>query len=257
MCFAQEQTRLDLYPLMFEEKPVTIYFKSATNRTSFSLPEDLILQAAVISVSENGYYTISPLLVEKILTKFPELQDSLASDPTNSAYKRFFDADAVFSMEIFRYQNKAVERAHIFGSDSLNQGEIGLSCKLISTKTNRVLWTFADTFTFEEKIQNNYPVMQPGGFGAGGFHYSQNYAYPEFLKSKEPGFSLLHKSVDVTDDVVLQAACSRFKYNLPYGKYHPSNSKDQKDKIISPHYVRKPFFPLFIADQDSDFIFYK
>ncbi len=240
-CFAQEQTRLTQYPLMYEEKPVTIFFASATNSSTLSLPENLILNAGIFPISQNGYYTISPYLADKILDKFPNLQDSLTADNTYSAYNRIFGADAIFKMNVTGFNKVVKDPSFLEGFDPLCQGNITLNCELISTKTSRTLWTFSGTISFKEVAKKNYNAPMPGVGIGGGVHFSKSYTYPEYLLMDKKGFSLLKEKVELPDDIILYRVVSKLKDNLPYGKHHLSYLKDKNDEIVPLHSVEEEF----------------
>ncbi len=216
-CYAQSQTRQDKYPLMYEEKPLTIFFMSAENNTEFSLPENQILQAAAIPLSEHGYYTISPFLTEKILNTLPNIADSLHSDSTYAVYNRIFGADAVFKMKIFSYTVGDVKK-HLLGiTNPLHEGSMGFSCQLISTKSGKVLWEFSDTLTFLEGNLTKLNSAIPIGFGV-------IYRY---------------ETLNMTDDIVLSCIFPEIKKNLPYGKHNRYYQKDIDTEIKPVHTKKK------------------
>jgi len=95
-----ENTRVKNYPLMYEEKPVTLMVMPPINNTSFVDAKEYMYTTISRPLIEAGYYVISPMLAMDILKAESAYDTELFVDKPLDPFQKVFGVDAMIFCEI-------------------------------------------------------------------------------------------------------------------------------------------------------------
>ena len=120
------------FPQMYEEQPRSILILPPMNESTDAQAKDFYITTAEVPFALSGYYVFPTEMVSDIL-KQEGIYDasSLASMPVNKFYD-YFGADSVLFVTIHKW-----DTSYAVVASSLR---VSISVKLISTKTQQVLW---------------------------------------------------------------------------------------------------------------------
>ena len=188
-------TRLSQYPLMYDEKPVTILVMPPINNTANVEAKDLLYTSISKPLAEAGYYVISPHLAMDVLKAESAYDAEMFVDGPLDKFAQYFGADAVVFSQIDKWTKSG------FGIDT----KIRYFIK--STKDNEII--FDRTCDLHLDLSQN-TVSNGGLLGA-----LVNMATTALVTA-------------TTDHIVAARAANNYIFNdIPRGKYHPMYGKDQ------------------------------
>ena len=124
--------KLEAYPKMYDQKPLSIVVAPAINNTTAADATDLFSTTIAQPLSEAGYYVVPIPYVNHVLA-LEGINDGaqLKSVPLEK-FDHIFGADAVLFVTIEQW-----DTSYLITSASVT---VGLKFELISTKTNETLW---------------------------------------------------------------------------------------------------------------------
>jgi hypothetical protein len=194
---AEQITRLERYPKMYEEKPLTIAVMPPINQTNFVEAKDYFYTTLYAPLCEKGYYVYSPMMTMEMFQ-------------TESAY----DAEPFIEADLSQFRNVLGADAAMFTIiKSWSRNKLGGSLTagveyiLRSTKTGETLYQREGQITVDTSINS----------GSGG------------LFGALLDMAATAVNTAATDKVVAGRQCTVFVLSdMPVGKYSPSYDKDQK-----------------------------
>ena len=147
LCFSCATSKREQFPEMYSERPLSIVVLPITNNTTAADSSGLYLSTIAEPLSNMGYYVYpieitNKIFIEQGITSGAELKNVPAQK-----YRKLFGADAALSVTI----NKWDTSYFVFGGNVT----VDLDCKIISTKTGRVLWSKYD--------QISVPIQEDSG----------------------------------------------------------------------------------------------
>ena len=127
-CTTKKYTRGQLYPKMYEEKPVTLLVMPPINNSNNVEAKDLLYTSISQPLAEAGYYVISPHLAMEIFKSESAYDAENFIDQNVGTFGKVFGADAVVFSVIDEWKKKG------FGI------ETKISYIVKSTRTNEVIF---------------------------------------------------------------------------------------------------------------------
>ena len=193
-CTTSVGTLAELYPKMYEEKPLTIAVMPPINKTTHVEAKDYFYTTMYLPLCEKGYYVFSPFLTMQMFQQESAYDAEMFIDGNLAPFEKTLGADAVMFTII-----KDWRRNNLGGKLS-----VSIEYILRSTKTGETL------YAKEGDIKVDTSVNSGGGaFGALG--------------------NLIATAVNtaVTDKVVAGRKCNAFVLmDMPAGKYSPLYGQD-------------------------------
>ncbi|MDP3070782.1 MAG: DUF799 family lipoprotein [Opitutaceae bacterium] len=125
------------FPLMYEEKPLSILVLPPINKTTAADAKDYYSTTIASPIAFNGFYVL-PVEVTSDILKSQGIYDTetILNQPV-AKFKRYFGADAVLYTEITKWSTSyAVIAANL---------TVAFHATLKSTATERVLWEYGGT----------------------------------------------------------------------------------------------------------------
>lgn len=101
-------TRGSQYPLMYEEKPLTLLVMPPINNTTNVEAKDLLYTSISKPLIDAGYYVIPPMIVMEVLREESAYDAEIFVDSSLDMFKEFFGADAVVFSEINKWAKVGV-----------------------------------------------------------------------------------------------------------------------------------------------------
>ena len=196
-------TKMEKYPLMYEEKPLTILILPPMNESTAAEAKAYYATTIQEVLSYWGYY-VFPYEVTSDILKMEGIYDSeLIHSVPLGKFREYFGADAVLFTTIKRWDLRYVVLAA-----SLT---VSIDEELKSTKTNQTLWAHSGTVV----------VDLSGGNSGGGI---------AGLIAK----AIVTAANSAMADYVPYARQANYRalYTFPFGKYHPSYMKDQTMQFV-------------------------
>lgn len=195
-CTTKKYTRAQLYPKMYEEKPVTLLVMPPINNSNNVEAKDLLYTSISQPLAEAGYYVISPHLAMEIFKSESAYDAENFIDQNVGVFGKVFGADAVVFSMIDEWKKKG------FGI------ETKISYIVKSTRTNEVIFDRTCDL-YLDLSDNNY-------YGGGLVGALANVAVSAI-------------NTAVTDHIVAARRCNEFIFeDIPQGKYKPEHLQDQK-----------------------------
>lgn len=194
---AQQITKENQYPKMYEEKPLSIVVMPPINQTQHVEAKDYFYTTMYMPLCEMGYYVFSPSLTMEMFQSESAYDAEQFVDGDLSVFRNVLGADAAMFTKI-----KSWKRNNVGGRLT-----VGVEYLLRSTKTGETL------YRREGLIQVDTSVNGGGGaFGA------------------LAGLIATAVNTAVTDKVVAGRKCTAYVLSdMPYGKYvEQFHGKDQK-----------------------------
>ena len=194
---AEQITRLERYPKMYEEKPLTIAVMPPINQTNFVEAKDYFYTTLYAPLCEKGYYVYSPMMTMEMFQTESAYDAELFIEADLSQFRNVLGADAAMFTII-----KSWNRNKLGGSLTA-----GVEYILRSTKTGETLYQREGQITVDTSINS----------GSGG------------LFGALLDMAATAVNTAATDKVVAGRQCTVFvQSDMPVGKYSPSYDKDQK-----------------------------
>lgn len=189
-------TRGELYPKMYDEKPMTLLVMPPINNSNNVEAKDLLYTSINQPLAEAGYYVISPHLAMEIFKAESAYDAENFIDGDVGMFGKVFGADAVIFSVIENWEKKG------FGI----QTKITYLVK--STTSNEVLFDRTCDLYLDLSDNNNY-----GGGLAGAL--------------ASLAVSVLDTAL--TDHIVAARKCNEYIFHdIPQGKYRNEHLQDQE-----------------------------
>ena len=210
-CAPKMVTKGDKYPLLYEERPVSILILPPMNESTAAEAKDYYATTIQEPLSFSGYY-VFPYEITTDILKMEGIYDAeLMKNIPLQKFREYFGADAVLFTTIKKW-----DLSYMILAATLT---VSIDCELKSTKSNTTLWQY-----------NGTVVVDLSGGNAGG-----------------GGIAGLIVKVIVTAissamaDYVPHARTANYSAinSLPYGKYHPMYGKDQGQQFIEQTHPQK------------------
>lgn len=197
-------TKATKFPLMFEEKPLTVFVLPPINSTTAADAKEYYSTAIPQPLAFAGFYVLPMELTGEILKSQGLYDTELIINQPLERFGEYFGADAVLFTRIKKWDKVyAVLAANL---------TVTIDAQLKSTKTNRVLWEYSGTIVADLSGQAN---------------------------SGNPLVDLIAKAIitgikSATADYVphAQLATAQLLQTVPFGKYHNRSGQDGQDKFI-------------------------
>lgn len=202
-CAPKMITKADKFPLMYEERPVSILLLPPINETTAADAKEYYSTTLQEPISFSGYY-VFPYEVTSEVLKMEGIYDAeLLKDLPVTKFREYFGADSVLFTTIKKW-----DISYIVIASNLT---VSIDCELKSTKSEQVLWSY-----------NGTVVIDLSGGGSGGSIAG-----------------LIVKSIvtainTATADYVPYARVANYRAisSVPYGKYHKGYLQDKEQKIV-------------------------
>jgi hypothetical protein len=202
-CAPKMVTKADKFPLMYEERPVSILLLPPINETTAADAKEYYSTTLQEPISFSGYY-VFPYEVTSEVLKMEGIYDAeLLKDLPVTKFREYFGADAVLFTTIKKW-----DISYIVIASNLT---VSIDCELKSTKSDQILWSY-----------NGTVVIDLSGGGSGG-----------------SVAGLIVKSIvtainTATADYVPYARVANYRAisSVPYGKYHKGYLQDKEQKIV-------------------------
>jgi hypothetical protein len=130
-------TKASKFPLMYEEKPLSILILPPMNETTAADAKEYYSTTIQEPLAYIGYYTFSYPITSEIL-KMEGIYDSemLVNTPL-SKFREYFGADAVLFTTIKKW-----DVSYVVLASNLT---VSIDCLLKSTKSDQILWKYSGT----------------------------------------------------------------------------------------------------------------
>ena len=201
-CAPKMVSKADKYPLMYEERPVSILILPPINESTAAEAKDYYATTIQEPLSFWGYY-VFPYEVTTEILKMEGIYDAeLLKNVPLQKFREYFGADAVLFTKI-----KVWNLSYMVLAASLT---VSVDCELKSAKSNAVLWQYNGTVV----------VDLSGGSSGGGL--------PALIAK-----AVLTAVSAAMADYVPHARRANYMalQSLPYGKYHQLYGKDQAQQF--------------------------
>lgn len=196
-------TKMEKFPLMYEEKPLTILILPPINESTAADAKAYYATTIQEVVSYWGYYVL-PYEVTSDVLKMQGIYDAeLIRNVPLGKFREYFGADAVLFTTIKKW-----DLSYMVLASNLT---VSISEELKSTKTNQTLWAYTGTVVVDLSGGNT------GGGLAG-------------LIAK----AIVTAASSAMADYVPYARQANYRAlsTFPFGKYHPNYMKDQKMQFV-------------------------
>ena len=195
-CETMNHTRGELYPKMYEEKPVTLLVMPPINNSNNVEAKDLLYTSISQPLAEAGYYVISPHLAMEIFKEESAYDAENFIEGNVGMFGKVFGADAVVFSVIEEWKKKG----------------FGIQTKLTyivkSTRSNEVLFSRTCDLYLDLSDDNYY--------GGGLIGSLANLAVSAI-------------NTALTEHIVAARNCNTFIFNdIPQGKYRSEHLQDQE-----------------------------
>ena len=196
-CATKKVTRLDQYPKMYEEKPLTIAVMPPINQTNFVEAKDYFYTTLYAPLCEKGYYVYSPMMTMEMFQAESAYDAEQFIEADLSQFRNLLGADAAMFTII-----KSWKRSKIGGTLTA-----GIEYILRSTKTGETLYKREGLISVDTSVHS----------GTGG------------LFGALVDMAATAISTAATDKVVAGRRCTVFVLSdMPEGKYGTKYEQDQK-----------------------------
>lgn len=195
---AQQITKGEQYPKMYEEKPVSIVIMPPINQTQHVEAKDYFYTTLYIPLCEKGYYVFSPMLTMEMFQSESAYDSEQFINADLSIFRNVLGADAVLFTTI-----KSWKRNNIGGNLT-----VGVEYALRSTKTGETIYHREGLIKVDTSVSG----------GGGG------------LLGSLINLAATAINTATTDKVVAGRKCTAFVLSdMPVGKYNTEHyGKDQK-----------------------------
>jgi hypothetical protein len=189
-------TRGELYPKMYEEKPVTLLVMPPINNSNNVEAKDLLYTSISQPLAEAGYYVISPHLAMEIFKAESAYDAELFIDNSVSQFGKVFGADAVIFSTIDEWKKQG------FGIRTK------ISYIVKSTRTNEVIF---------DRTCNLYLDLQDTNYYGGG------------IVGALANVAVSAINTALTDHIVAARKCNAYIFkDIPQGKYRKEYLQDRE-----------------------------
>lgn len=202
-CGPTMKTKGELFPLLYEETPLTILVLPPMNQSTAADAKEYYSTTIQEPLSFTGYY-VFPYEVTAEILKMEGIYDAeLLTNIPLAKFREYFGADAVLFTTIKKW-----DLSYMVLASKLT---ISVDCLLKSTHSDQILWEYNGTIV----------VDLSGGNTGGGLA------------------GLIAKAIvtainTAVADYVPYARIANYRAlsSMPFGKYHDQFNKDREQKII-------------------------
>lgn len=202
-CAPKFLTKEEAYPLMYQERPVSILVLPAINVTTAADAKEYYSVTIAEPLSLTGHYVYPLELVNEILKNEGMYDTELMVNVPPEKFKQHFGADAVMFIKI----NKWDTSYYVIGGNVT----VGVECLLKSTNTGAELWKYQGLV----KVDTTGERRVEGLLGL--------------------AFQIIETAVKtaMTDYVpIARQANYMTLISMPHGKYHKEFDKDRKYQVV-------------------------
>jgi len=186
------------YPLMFEEKPLSIVIMPPINQTNHAEAKDYFYTSLYTPLCEKGYYVYSPYMTMELFQQESAYDAELFLESDLSKFRSVLGADAAMFTII-----KGWQRSNVGGRITVD-----IRYVLRSTKTGQTLYTREGNITVDTSIN----------VGGGGIYGLLANAVATAVNTA------------ATDKIVAGRKCNAYVLSdMPTGKYSQLFGKDMKN----------------------------
>jgi hypothetical protein len=205
-------TKVQKFPRMYEEKPVTIFVMPPINSTTAADAKEYYTTAIPQPLAFAGFYVL-PVELTGDLLKSQGLYDTelLVNQPLNR-FAEYFGADAVLFTHIKKW-----DKAYAVLAATLT---VTIDAKLKSTTSNEVLWEYSGTIVADLSGQTS---------------------------TGNPLVDLVARAIitginTAASDYVpyAQLATTQLLQTVPFGKYHARSGQDGQDRLVDQGHKEQP-----------------
>jgi hypothetical protein len=197
-------TKATKFPLIYQEKPLTIFVLPPINSTTAADAKEYYSTAIPQPLAFAGFYVLPMELTGEMLKGQGLYDTELIINQPLERFHEYFGADAVLFTRIRKWDKMyAVLAANL---------TVTIDAQLKSTKSNHVLWEYSGTIVADLTGQSN---------------------------SGNPLIDLVAKAIitginTAAADYVphAQLATTQLLQTVPFGKYHNRSGQDGQDKFI-------------------------
>lgn len=201
-CGPKMVTKIEKFPLMYEEKPASILILPPINESTAADAKDYYGTTIQEPLSFTGFY-VFPCEVTNDILKMEGIYDAeLVRNVPLAKFREYFGADAVLFTTIRKW-----DLAYLVLASTLT---VSIDCELKSTKSDQVLWAYNGTVVVD---------LSGGNYGGG----------LAGLIAK----AIVSAVSSAMADYVPYARQANYRAitTMPFGKYHPMYLQDQGQNI--------------------------
>ncbi len=196
-------TKLEKFPLMYEENPVVILILPPINETTAADAREYYSTTIQQPLAFAGFYTLSYPITADILRMEGIYDSELIVDMPLARFREFFGADAVLFTTIHKWDLAyRVVTSHL---------TVSISCQLKSTHSDRMLWEYSGT------VVQDLTAGDMGG-GLGGLVIRLAVTAAQSAMADYVPYA--------------QIANYRTLSTIPYGRYHVLHNQDQGVQLV-------------------------
>jgi hypothetical protein len=202
-CGPKMVTKIDKFPLMYEEQPSSILILPPINESTAADAKDYYGTTIQEPLSFVGFY-VFPYEVTNDILKMEGLFDAeLVRNVPLGKFREYFGADAVLFTTIKKW-----DLAYLVLASTLT---VSIDCELKSTKSDQILWAYNGTVVVD---------LSGGSYGGG----------LGGLIAK----AIVAAVSSAMADYVPYARQANYRAitTIPVGKYHPRHLQDQEQNIV-------------------------
>ncbi len=203
------RTKAEMFPLMYEEKPLTIFVAPPINSTTAADAREYYATAIPQPLAFAGFYVIPVDISAELLRSQGIYDTELIIDQPLERFYEYFGADAVLFTHI-----KHWDKSYLVIASNLT---VEIEATLRSTKTNRTLWGYSGTIVADLSGQSS---------------------------SGNPIVDLIAKAVITSINTAAadyvpyaQLATTKLLQSVPFGQYHLRSSQDGGDIYVDMGYT--------------------
>lgn len=202
-CAPKMTTKSAEFPLMYEERPVSILILPPINETTAADAKEYYSTTIQEPLAFTGYYTFPYTITSEILKMEGIYDTELLVNLPLSKFKEYFGADAVLFTTIKKW-----DLSYMVLASTLT---VSIDCKLKSTTSNQILWKYTGTVV----------VDLSGGDAGGGLAGLIVKVIVAAVQSAVADYAPYARQANY-----------RALSSMPYGKYHSEHNKDQQVQFI-------------------------
>ncbi len=190
-------SKSDTFPLMYEQKPLTILTLPPINLSTAPEAKEYFMTTLSETVSESGYYFL-PMEVTTPFLKAEGLYDTeIITEEVLPQFKEYFNADAVLITKIVEW-----DKSYFVVGGNVT---VALDFALKSTTTGMDLWNYKGKIVYSTTGDSNNLLVA---------------LIETAVKTAAQDYVPIAKGIN-----------QKVFQTVPVGKYHPRNNKDQADQV--------------------------
>ena len=195
---AAKLTKVEAYPKMYDEKPITILVMPPINRSTHAEAKEWFLTTLAQPFADKGFYVFPTYLTTEILKNESAYDAENFLEASLGKFNEAFGADAVLFTSINEWDKSSIGA----------KVTVDLEYVLKSCKTNEVLWTKKGKMVYSTSVDT----------GVGGWAGLIANVAASAINTAATSYVPIAQNINlfvVTD--------------LPVGKYHEQHLLDQED----------------------------